>query len=147
MKKVLIIGGVAGGASCAARLRRLDETAQIILIERGPYISYANCGLPYHVGGIIASRNALLVTPEAVMRNRFRVDVRTNNEAIAIHRNAKTVTICKTVIRRFKSARHLQTGDQNLPSPSKNARKTPVLRAFLRYFKRLCSGQNFTDAI
>lgn len=96
MKKVLIIGGVAGGASCAARLRRLDETAQIILIERGPYISYANCGLPYHVGGIIASRNALLVTPEAVMRNRFRVDVRTNNEAIAIHRNAKTVTIRKT---------------------------------------------------
>lgn len=108
MKKVLIIGGVAGGASCAARLRRLDETAQIILIERGPYISYANCGLPYHVGGTIASRNALLVTPEAVMRNRFRVDVRTNNEAIAIHRNAKTVTICKTVIRQFKSAHHLQ---------------------------------------
>ena len=95
MKKVLIIGGVAGGASCAARLRRLDETAQIILIERGPYISYANCGLPYHVGGTIASRNALLVTPEAVMRKRFRVDVRTNNEAIAIHREAKTVTIRK----------------------------------------------------
>ena len=65
-KKVLIVGGVAGGASCAARMRRLDETAQIILFERGEYISYANCGLPYHVGNVIKHRNSLLlVSPVA----------------------------------------------------------------------------------
>ena len=70
-KKVVIIGGVAGGASCAARLRRLDETAEIVLLERGAYISYANCGLPYHVGDVIKSRSALLLqTPEA-MNQKF----------------------------------------------------------------------------
>ena len=93
MKKVLIIGGVAGGASCAARLRRLDEDARIVLLERGEYISYANCGLPYHVGNVIKSRNALLLqTPEA-MRKKFAVDVRTKNEAISIDRANKTVKV------------------------------------------------------
>ena len=93
MKKVVIIGGVAGGASCAARLRRLDESAEIVLLERGAYISYANCGLPYHVGDVIKTRQALLVqTPEA-MRAKFRVDVRTENEAVAIDREKKTVTV------------------------------------------------------
>ena len=92
-KKVVIIGGVAGGASCAARLRRLDETAEIVLLERGPYISYANCGLPYHVGDVIKSRNALLLqTPEA-MKQKFTVDVRVKNEAVAINRDQKTVTV------------------------------------------------------
>ena len=86
MKKTVIIGGVAGGASCAARLRRLDETAQIIIIERGDYISYANCGLPYHVGGVIPSRDALLVqTPEA-MKKKFNIDVRVRNEVVSIDR-------------------------------------------------------------
>ncbi|NLW65684.1 MAG: CoA-disulfide reductase, partial [Clostridiales bacterium] len=67
MSKIVIIGGVAGGATCAARLRRLDEAAEIILLERGEYISYANCGLPYHVGDVIKSRGALLLqTPEAM---------------------------------------------------------------------------------
>ena len=74
-RKTVIIGGVAGGASCAARLRRLDEGRQIVLLERGPYISYANCGLPYHVGGTIRRREALLVTSPETMRKRFRVDV------------------------------------------------------------------------
>ncbi|HML47172.1 MAG TPA: FAD-dependent oxidoreductase, partial [Clostridia bacterium] len=93
MKKVLIIGGVAGGASCAARLRRLDEDAQIVLLERGEYISYANCGLPYHVGNVIKSRNALLLqTPEA-MRSKFAVDVRTKNEAVSIDRDNKVVKV------------------------------------------------------
>ena len=59
--KVIIVGGVAGGASCAARLRRLDEKAEIIMVERGPYVSYANCGLPYHVGGVIEKESSLLV--------------------------------------------------------------------------------------
>jgi len=92
-RKVVIIGGVAGGASCAARLRRLDGNAQIVLLERGEYISYANCGLPYHVGGVIASRDALLLqTPEA-MRSRFNVDVRVKSEALSIDREKKTVTV------------------------------------------------------
>jgi NADPH-dependent 2,4-dienoyl-CoA reductase/sulfur reductase-like enzyme/peroxiredoxin family protein/TusA-related sulfurtransferase/rhodanese-related sulfurtransferase len=93
MKKVVIIGGVAGGASCAARLRRLDEEAEIIILERGEYISYANCGLPYHVGDVIKSRDALLLqTPEA-MRKKFKIDVRVKNEAVAIDRGRKTVRI------------------------------------------------------
>lgn len=93
MKKVVIIGGVAGGASCAARLRRLDETAQIVLLERGEYISYANCGLPYHVGDVIKARASLLLqTPEA-MKSKFRVDVRVQNEVLSIDRANKTVLV------------------------------------------------------
>lgn len=92
-KKVLIVGGVAGGASAAARLRRLSETAEIVMFERGEYISFANCGLPYHVGGAIAERNRLLVqTPEA-MRKRFAIDVRTRSEVVRIDREKKTVTV------------------------------------------------------
>lgn len=91
--KVVIVGGVAGGAGCAARLRRLDETAEIVILERGDYISYANCGLPYHVGNVIRSRDSLLVTPAQQMRDRFRVDVRTHNEVTAIDRVNKTVLV------------------------------------------------------
>ncbi len=95
MKKVVIIGGVAGGASCAARLRRLDETADIVLLERGEYISYANCGLPYHVGDVIKTRQALLLqTPEA-MKKKFEVDVRVQNEVLSIDREQKTVLVKK----------------------------------------------------
>ncbi len=93
MNKTVIIGGVAGGASCAARLRRLDEEAVIVMLERGEYISYANCGLPYHVGDTIKSRDALLLqTPEA-MKKKFEVDVRVKNEVIAIDREKKTVLV------------------------------------------------------
>ncbi len=91
--KVVIVGGVAGGAGCAARLRRLDENAEIVMLERGDYISYANCGLPYHVGNVIRSRDSLLVTPAQQMRDRFGVDVRTHNEVTAIDRANKTVTV------------------------------------------------------
>ena len=91
--KVIIIGGVAGGASAAARLRRLDEQAEIVLLERGPHISFANCGLPYYVGGVITDRAALtLQTPES-FRRRFGIDVRVNSEAVAIDTAAKTVTV------------------------------------------------------
>lgn len=93
MGKVIIIGGVAGGASCAARLRRLDEEAEIILLERGPYISYANCGLPYHVGGVIQSRGALLLQSPKAMHDKFNVDVRVNNEAASIDRAQNKVVI------------------------------------------------------
>ena len=93
MSKVLIIGGVAGGASCAARLRRLDEEAEIILFERGEYISYANCGLPYHVGDVIKSRDALLLQTPAAMRAKFNVDVRVKSEVISIDRENKNITV------------------------------------------------------
>jgi NADPH-dependent 2,4-dienoyl-CoA reductase/sulfur reductase-like enzyme/rhodanese-related sulfurtransferase len=91
--KVIIIGGVAGGASCAARLRRLDESAEIIMVERGPYMSYANCGLPYHVGGVIQEESKLLVASEALFRAVFAVDARTRCEAIAISPAEKTVQL------------------------------------------------------
>lgn len=91
--KVIIVGGVAGGASCAARLRRLDEKAEIIMVERGPYVSYANCGLPYHVGGVIEKESSLLVANEATFRNQFAIDCRTNCEAIAIDPKKKTVDL------------------------------------------------------
>ncbi len=92
-RKTLIIGGVAGGASCAARLRRLDGEREIVVLERGAYISYANCGLPYHVGDVIRNRNALLLMTPELMAKRFRVEVRVRNEALAIHREKKTVTV------------------------------------------------------
>ena len=91
--KIIIIGGVAGGATTAARIRRVDESAEIILLEKGKYISYANCGLPYYIGGVIEEREKLFVqTPEA-FSTRFRVDVRTENEVIFIDRKRKTVTV------------------------------------------------------
>ena len=93
--KHLIIGGVAGGATVAARIRRIDEQAEIILLEKGPHISYANCGLPYYIGGVIAHREKLFVqTPEA-FGQQFNVDVRICSEAIAIHPEKKTVTVRK----------------------------------------------------
>ena len=91
--KVVIVGGVAAGAGAAARLRRLDENAQIVLLERGEYISYANCGLPYHLGGVIAERERLLVIPAAKFAERFRVEVRTGSEAVALDPAAKTLTV------------------------------------------------------
>jgi NADPH-dependent 2,4-dienoyl-CoA reductase/sulfur reductase-like enzyme/rhodanese-related sulfurtransferase len=89
--KVIIVGGVAGGASCAARLRRLDERAEILMVERGPYVSYANCGLPYHVGDVIKKEASLLVANEKLFRSNFAIEVRTNCEATAIDPKQKTV--------------------------------------------------------
>ena len=77
-KRVLIVGGVAGGASCAARLRRLDETAEIVLFDRGPHVSFANCGLPYFVGNVISDERKLLVASRELFRQRFNIDVRTD---------------------------------------------------------------------
>lgn len=91
--KVLIIGGVAGGATAAARLRRLDETAEIVILERSGFVSYANCGLPYYIGGVIEEKDALtLQTPESFW-SRFRIDVRVRNEAIKIDPETKTVRV------------------------------------------------------
>lgn len=95
-KKILIIGGVAGGASTAARLRRLDESSQIIMFERGSYISYANCGLPYHIGNVIKERESLLLqTPEA-MSEKYNIDVRIDSEVIKINRESKEIEVKKT---------------------------------------------------
>jgi len=91
--KVIIVGGVAGGASCAARLRRLDEEAEILMVERGPYVSYANCGLPYHVGDVIKKEASLLVASEQMFRGVFAIDVRTNCEAISISPQKKTMDL------------------------------------------------------
>lgn len=93
MTKIVIIGGVAGGASAAARARRLSEDAQIIMFERGPFVSFANCGLPYHIGGDIKERaNLLLQTPESFLA-RFNVDVRVMNDVVRINRAEKTITV------------------------------------------------------
>jgi len=91
--KVLIVGGVAGGASAAARLRRLDETAEIIMFEKGEYISYANCGLPYYIGDVIRKKEKLLVQTPENMRKRFNIDVRVNSEVTSIDRKNKTVEV------------------------------------------------------
>ena len=93
MKKVIIVGGVAGGMSCATRLRRLMEEAEITVFEMGPYVSFANCGLSYHVSGEIENREQLLVQTADNLKKRFAIDVRANHEVLAIDRKAKTVTV------------------------------------------------------
>ncbi|MEW4529937.1 FAD-dependent oxidoreductase [Maioricimonas sp. JC845] len=103
--KIVIIGAVAGGASAAARARRLDEDAEVVLIERGAEPSFANCGLPYYVGGEIESRDRLLVAPAERLRQRYRLDVRTRQEVTAINRDEQTVSV-----------RNLETGEQYVES-------------------------------
>lgn len=93
MGKTVIIGGVAAGASAAARLRRLKENEEIILFERGEYISYANCGLPYHVGNVIENRSDLLVTKKEMMESRYAIDVRINSEVTSINRDSNSVHV------------------------------------------------------
>lgn len=92
-KKVVIVGGVAGGASCAARLRRMDEHAEIFLYERSGYVSFANCGLPYYLGGVIRDRQQLLVATPERFRDLFNVEVRTHREVGSIDREAKTIEV------------------------------------------------------
>lgn len=91
--KVVIIGGVAGGATAAARLRRLDESAEIIIIERSGYVSYANCGLPYYIGGVITEKEDLTLQTPTSFWNRFRIEVRTHQEAVRIRREEKVVEV------------------------------------------------------
>lgn len=92
-RKVVIVGGVAGGATVAARLRRLDEQARIVVLERGPHVSFANCGLPYHVGGVIPNESDLLLASPEFLAARFSLDVRTGHEVLGIDRAAKTVRV------------------------------------------------------
>jgi NADPH-dependent 2,4-dienoyl-CoA reductase/sulfur reductase-like enzyme/rhodanese-related sulfurtransferase len=93
VKRIVVIGGVAGGMSAAARLRRLDETASIVVLERGPDVSFANCGLPYHVGGEIQSREALLLHTPETLKASLDLDVRTRHEVVSIDRDSRTVVV------------------------------------------------------
>lgn len=92
-KRVLIVGGVAGGATCATRLRRLDEDAEIIVLDRGPYVSFANCGLPYYVGNVINEEEKLLLATPALFQERFNIEVRTGNEVAAIDREGCAIAV------------------------------------------------------
>ncbi|TLS38761.1 CoA-disulfide reductase [Pseudalkalibacillus caeni] len=121
-KKVIIVGGVAGGASAAARLRRVNEETEIIMFERGEYISFANCGLPYYIGGAITQREKLLVQSVSGMKNRFNIDIRIKTEILAIDPVKKKIT-----------ARNLVTGktydesyDTLLLSPGASPIKPPI---------------------
>lgn len=92
-KTIVIVGGVAGGASCATRLRRMDESAEIIVLERGPFASFANCGLPYHIGGVIEQEDDLLVAKGPLFKERFAIDLRTQHEVVAIDREAREMEV------------------------------------------------------
>ncbi|ULQ54117.1 FAD-dependent oxidoreductase [Flavihumibacter fluvii] len=120
--KVIIVGGVAGGASCAARLRRLDEKAEIIMVERGPYVSYANCGLPYHIGGVIEKESSLLVANVKLFKDQFNVDARVNCEATAISPNKKTITFRNTVT----GEETIETYDKLVLSPGAVSVRPPL---------------------
>lgn len=121
-RKILIVGGVAGGASAAARLRRLDETAQIIMFERGQHISFANCGLPYYIGGDIKRREDLLLqTPES-FKQRFNVEVRINNEIVAIDRSSKEVEVLDLTT----GNKYTESYDQLILSPGAEPVRPPI---------------------
>ena len=118
--KYLIIGGVAGGATAAARIRRMDELAQIILLEKGPHISYANCGLPYYIGGVIEKRDSLFLQTPASFGKRFNVDVRVEHEAVGVDVTGKTVTI------RSRDGEYTEAFDKLLLSPGASPVKPPL---------------------
>ena len=124
--KVVIIGGVAGGATAAARLRRLDEQAQIVMIERTGYVSYANCGLPYYVGDIITDKRKLTLQSPESFRNRFNIDARVRQEAVKIDREAKTV-----LIRNLEDGlEYKESYDSLILSPGAKAVKTDASSRF-----------------
>ena len=121
-KKVLIVGGVAGGASAAARLRRLDEKAEIVLFERGDYVSFANCGLPYCVGGAIEDRDVLLIQTPKGLKRRFNIDVRLKNEVITINRAKKNVQVKDHASDRT----YAETYDKLVLSPGAEPAELPI---------------------
>ncbi|MEA4831950.1 MAG: FAD-dependent oxidoreductase [Oscillospiraceae bacterium] len=120
--KVLIIGGVAGGASAAARLRRLDEKAEIIIFERGEYISYANCGLPYFIGGEIKNQAALLLQTPQSFKARFNIDVRVKNDVVEIDSKSKTITVRDL----SDGSEYIESYDKLVLSPGAEPVKPPI---------------------
>ena len=121
-KTIVIVGGVAGGASCATRLRRMDEDAEIIVLERGPYASFANCGLPYHVGGVIESEDALLVAKGPLFKDRFGIDLRTGNEAVKIARARREVEVREVATGRY----YRQSYDALVLAPGASPLRPPL---------------------
>ncbi len=121
-KKVLIIGGVAGGATALTRLRRLDENAEIILFERGEYVSFANCGLPYHIGGIIEKRESLVIQPKEVIESKFNVDIRTNSEVLHILKDDKKIVVKN----KLKDETYEETYDYLIISTGSTPLKPPI---------------------
>ncbi|MGL4339978.1 MAG: FAD-dependent oxidoreductase [Rhodoglobus sp.] len=123
--KVIVIGGVAGGMAAATRLRRLDESAEIVVIERGPHVSFATCGLPYYVGGVIEERSSLLLQSPAVLAARFALDIRVSTEVVSINRVAKIVTFRERMTGRTGMERYdriiLATGSLAAPLPEDSA--------------------------
>ena len=120
--RIVIVGGVAGGASAAARARRLSENASIVVFERGPYVSFANCGLPYHIGGVITDRSRLLLQTPASLKARFEIDVRVNTEVIAIDPRTQEV-----VARNLKTGQEIREPyDALVLSPGADAIRPPV---------------------
>ena len=121
-KKIIIVGGVAGGASCAARCRRLDEEAEILMLDRGPYVSFANCGLPYYVGDVITDETNLLVANPALFRDRFNIEARTGHEVIAIDRAAREIEVRELSTGRF----YRESYDALVLSPGAAAVRPPL---------------------
>lgn len=122
MTKIIIVGGVAGGASAAARARRLSEDAEIIMLERGEFISFANCGLPYHVSGDITQRDALLLQTPQSFKSRFNVEVRIFSEVVAIDRQQKVLTV-KNVL---SGEEYKESYDKLLLSPGAAPIRPPI---------------------
>jgi len=122
-KKILIVGGVAGGASCAARARRLSESAETTIFERGPYVSFANCGLPYYIGDVIKNEKNLIVASKEMFKKRFNIDVKTNNEVISIDRFNKEIGV-KDII---SSETYTEKYDDLVLSPGATPIKPDIL--------------------
>jgi NADPH-dependent 2,4-dienoyl-CoA reductase/sulfur reductase-like enzyme len=120
MKKILVVGGVAGGASFSARMRRLDESAQIIMFEKGEYISFANCGLPYHIAEIIRDRDNLLIQTPQKFTARFNIDIRTRSEVVAIDINEKVVTV------KNETSTYVESYDYLVLSPGAEPLRPPI---------------------
>lgn len=121
-KKLVIVGGVAGGATAAARARRLNESAEIVLLERGEYISFANCGLPYYIGGVIQERDDLLVTTVEDFKKRYRIDIRNFSEVISINREKKRVEVYEADTEKS----YYETYDSLILSPGAEPVKPPL---------------------
>ena len=120
--KYIIVGAVAGGASTAARIRRLDEQADIIIFEKGEYISYANCGLPYYIGEVIKDRNKLFVQTASAFNQRFNIDVRVQTEVTAINPLTKTIT----AVNQASSETYEETYDKLILSPGAEPIRPPL---------------------
>ncbi len=126
-KRVLIVGGVAGGASCAARARRLSEKSEIILFEKGPFVSFANCGLPFHIGEVIEKEESLLVATPGLFKKRFKVDVRLNSEVLSIDRAKREIQVKELESGRVYSEKY----DALVLSPGAAPIKPPIAGADL----------------